>query len=286
MSIVFIADFFIHQIFGGGELVNEEIIKGIERQNIPVKKINSNNLKMSDIKDKNALYIIGNFLGLSPQIKEYIQYNLNYYIVEHDHKYVINRDVSKYKNHLAPKNHIINQKFYENAKRVYCQSHLHSNVVAKNLNIDNIVNLSTSIWSDKHLNIIEKNLNNEKNKITMVLGSQNPTKNTIINRRYCITKNLKYDVVGPLPYEQLMNKLSTYETFVFIPKVLETYNRLLIEARILGCKIITNNLNGCTSEPWFDKYKGKDLLNFIKNSRVDFINKFVDESVEFYKHSE
>lgn len=286
MNIIFIADAFVHQVFGGGELVNDEIIKGLERQKAQVIKINSGNLKVGDVRDKNSLYIIGNFLGLSPQLKEYIQNNLNYYIIEHDHKYVINRDVSGYKGHIAPKEHIINRKFYERAKRVYCQSLLHCSVVAKNLNISNIVNLSTSIWSDEHLNIIEKNLNNEKNNLTMILGSQNPTKNTLINRKYCIAKNIKHDVVGPLPYEQLMNKLSTYETFIFIPKVLETYNRLLIEARMLGCKIVTNNLNGCTSEPWFIKYKGKDLLTFIKDSKNSFINKFVNEYVEFYKHSE
>ena len=102
MNVVFVADAFVHQVFGGGELVNDEIIKGLHRQKTQVIRINSGNLKISDVKDKNSLYIIGNFLGLSPQLKEYIQNNLNYYIVEHDHKYVINRDVSGYKDHIAP----------------------------------------------------------------------------------------------------------------------------------------------------------------------------------------
>mgnify|MGYP003138341439 CR=1 FL=1 len=283
MNVVFIADAFVHQVFGGGELVNDEIIKELQRKKTHVKKINSGNLKISDIRDKNSLYIIGNFLGLSPQLKEYIQDNLNYYIVEHDHKYVINRDVSGYKDHVAPKEHIINRKFYERAKRVYCQSLLHCSVVAKNLNINNIVNLSTSIWSDEHLSIIEKNLNNRKNNLAMVLGSQNPTKNTLINRKYCIAKNIKHNVVGPLPYEQLMNKLSTYETFIFIPKVLETYNRLLIEARMLGCKVVTNSLNGCTSEPWFGDYEGEELFRFICDSKEKFIKKFTSSKVDFYK---
>jgi hypothetical protein len=283
MNIVFIADVFVHQIFGGGELVNDEIIKGLEREGHKVKKINSEKVTLGDISDNNSLYIIGNFIGLKAQIKKKIQDNLNYYIVEHDHKYVIDRDVSSFENYIAPKDRIINRKFYENAKRVYCQSLLHSNVVAKNLDLNNVINLSTSIWSDHHLNIIEKNMNNMKNNKSMVLGSMNPTKNTFVNRKYCVVKNIPHDVVGPLPYESLMKELSTYETLVFIPKVLETYNRLIVEAQMLNCKIITNNLNGCTSEPWFGKYKGKELIDFIRNSKQQFIDKFTDEVVEFHQ---
>jgi hypothetical protein len=286
VKVVFIADAFVHQIYGGGELVNEEIIKGLETKDYSVKKVNSQNVTFTDLKDKNSLYLIGNFLGLNSQIKSYIQEKLCYYIIEHDHKYVIDRDVSLFKNHIAPKNRIINHNFYKNAKRVYCQSQLHCDALIDNLGIDNVINLSTSIWSEEHLNIIEKNLTNKKNNKAMVLGSPNPTKNTNTNRKFCITKGLLHDVVGPLPYESLMRELSSYQTFVFIPKVLETFNRLIVEAQMLNCRVITNDLNGCTSEPWFGKIKGKKLIDFIRASKKNFINKFTDKSVEFYKKKE
>ena len=39
-KIIFIADLFVEQIFGGGEIENEEIIKGLEKSGIEVEKIN------------------------------------------------------------------------------------------------------------------------------------------------------------------------------------------------------------------------------------------------------
>ena len=36
---------------------------------------------------------------------------------------------------------------------------------------------------------------------------------------------------------------------------------------MLGCKIKTTNLNGCTSEDWFNEYKGKELIEYVRSQR-------------------
>ena len=271
-KVIFIADFFVDEIFGGGELVNEEIIKGLEKNGYSVQKIKCTNLKHSMI---DCDLLIGNFVSLSEPIKNWIQENCSYSIIEHDHKYVPERDVTGYKDYLAPKAKIINRDFYKNAKNVYCQSKLHAEVVSKNLGITTI-NLSTSIWSDEHLDIIEKLINTEKINKTMILNSKNSIKNTNLCIEYCEKNNIDYDLVGPLPYKELMESMAKYKSVLILPGVLETFNRFLIEARMLGCNVITDNKNGCTSEEWFSRLKGKELLDFIRASKQSFIENFID----------
>jgi hypothetical protein len=271
-KIIFTADFFVDEIFGGGELVNEEIIENLVKNGYDVHKVKCTDLTQKSI---DCDLLIGNFVSMSNEMKKFIELNCRYSIIEHDHKYVPERDVSKYKNYLAPKSKIINRDFYKNAVQVYCQSKLHSEVVAKNLDI-NTINLSTSIWSTEHLDIIEKSITDNKIKKTMILNSQNPIKNTKLCIEYCEKNNINYDLIGPLPYNELIQSMSKYESVLVLPGVLETFNRFLVEARMLGCKVITDNKNGCTSEEWFSRLKGKELLDFIRASKQSFIENFID----------
>lgn len=270
-KITFIADFFLDEIFGGAELVNEEIIKELEKLGYQVSRVKCSNVTNEHLTEN---IFISNFIQLSENTKLKLQ-KCNYCIIEHDHKYIPQRDVSKYKDYMVPQNQIINRKFYTNAKYVYCQSKLHSDVVSKNVGLNNVVNLSTSIWSDEHLDIIEKSICKKTISKTMILNSPNPIKNTNVCIQYCEANGIEYDLVGPLPYKDLMKTMAKYETVLFLPGVLETYNKFIVEARMLGCKVITDDKNGCTSESWFSKLKGKDLIDFIKTSKPKFIEKLI-----------
>ena len=53
-----------------------------------------------------------------------------------------------------------------------------------------------------------------------------------------------------MKYEDYICELSKHKTYLFFPKVLETFNRVLLEAKMLGCEVITTKLNGCLSEDW------------------------------------
>ena len=203
-KITFIADFFLAEVFGGAELVNEEIIKGLENLGYEINRVKCSNVTNEHLTEN---ILISNFVHLSENIKLKLR-KCSYCIIEHDHKYVPQRDVSKYKNYMVPPNYIINRKFYKNAKYVYCQSKLHSDVVSKNLGINNVVNLSTSIWSDEHLDIIKKSICEKTISKTMILNSPNPIKNTNVCIQYCEANGIEYDLVGPLPYKDLMETMA------------------------------------------------------------------------------
>lgn len=52
----------------------------------------------------------------------------------------------------------------------------------------------------------------------------------------------------PVAYDDMPALLAKYETFVFLPAVIEPFGRLVAEAWASGCQVVTNNLVGAK---WF-----------------------------------
>ena len=44
---------------------------------------------------------------------------------------------------------------------------------------------------------------------------------------------------------------------------------------MLNCEIITNDCNGVTHEDWFSKFKGKQLINYVKKAEKQVVDKVV-----------
>jgi glycosyl transferase, family 25 len=281
-SIIFIADYFVEDCFGGAELVDKVIIEGLEKNAYEVTKIKCADLNgeiLSKIVNDKPNVLIGNFGQLHPQAMNIFATHCRYSIIEHDHKYLQSRNVAIYKDCLVPPNEIINREFYANAYNVFCQSDSHAKLVSKNLGIKTI-NLSTSIWSDEDLDIMEKHCSKPKNGKTMVLGSNNPIKNTKVAQSVCEANGIDYDTVGPLPYPELMSKMAEYSEVLFLPTWQESFNRFIVEAKMLGCRVKTNNRNGATSEPWFKDLSGIELINFMRDSKPKFIEALIPTEPE------
>ena len=58
---------------------------------------------------------------------------------------------------------------------------------------------------------------------------------------------------------------------VFFPKTPETLSRIIVEARMMGMMVITNNLVGASKEEWF-KLRGEDLIEVMTQKRRDIPN--------------
>ena len=69
--------------------------------------------------------------------------------------------------------------------------------------------------------------------------------------------------------------LSSNDKFIFLPKTPETLSRVVVEARMLGVKVLTNKNVGAVYEPWF-AMKGEELIEFMINKR-DVIPELVKE---------
>jgi hypothetical protein len=270
MKIAFLADFFVEDgINGGGELNNEELIKLLKNKGNSVEKYHTHGLTTDNLPDKETKLIIGNFVALSEEVKDCIQKSFSYIIYEHDHKYLKTRDPSRFKNYKAPEDQIINKQFYQNAKAVICQSKLHMRVVERNLNLDNIVSVSGNLWSEELLNYLEEISTSQEDKedVCSIMYSSIPNKNLEGSILYCRINELKSEKIMPCSHKEFLTKLNKNKTLVFFPKTLETLSRIVVEARMLNCRVATNKNIGATSEEWF-RLKGKPLIDKMREKRL------------------
>ncbi len=266
-KIVFISDFFADEISGGAELVDLEVYRYFSEKKYETQKIHSyDSESVEQSLSHENYYIISNFTGMSDHIKN-VFLSYNYSIYEHDHKYLLTRDPSVFQGYKAPSNLIINKSFYQHADNVFCQSEKHADVLRLNLDIDNIVNLGCSLWSKEELAVLSNFVNTEKDKSVGIIGSKNFVKGEKESKKYCEKNKIDYELIKPAQYSDFIKEMSRFEKIVFLPQVLESFSRIAVEARILGCQLVSNNNLGCASENWFRKLKGPNLLNFIKKEK-------------------
>ncbi len=278
MKVFYIADFFVEDIPGGAEICDSILLDLLREQGHKIVRFRASEVTPKHLNLYQNLgfhVLVSNFIRLAPISMECLIRNpKSYSIIEHDHKYIRHRDPSRYVEFVVPPHEIINQLFYANAKNVFAQSKLHAEVISKNLNIE-VTNLGVSLWSDEQLKVIEECRDAVKEPTHAVMDSPNPTKNTYRNINFCESKKLPYTKIGPTEYSDFISQLSKCEKLVFFPAVLETFNRVLVEAKMLGCKIITNHLNGCISEPWFKELGGQELIDFVRTQRTIVVEKIV-----------
>ena len=275
MKIVYISDFFVEQVAGGGELVDDCLMKHLSSRGFSILKVNSQNTTQDFLeKNKDSFFIVSNFVGLSQQSKDFLQ-NCRYIIYEHDHKYIIERNPSHYPDFIVPPNRLCNLSFYRNAQAVVCQSKLHAEVLRKNIKSNNIVSAGCTLWSKEHLEVLKKHLNTPKTDKAAVLDSTNQVKGTFQAIEHCKRKNIDYELIKSPDYDEFIGQLASKNSLVFFSQVLESFCRLVVEARILDCKLITNKMNGCTSEDWFKASKGAKLLEYVENKQEEVVDLFV-----------
>jgi len=268
MNVLFLADFYHTELNGGAENNDAVLIDYLRSRQINVCCEETGKVTVEMVNQYDAL-IISNFVLLAPALKSHITASCSYIIYEHDHKYVRTRDPSKFANFCIPEDQIINREFYENAKKVVVLSSICKEVIEKNLKIDNVYNIGTSLWSKEKLKFIkELSKKTEKTKGMALMNSTNKTKGTVPALRFCQQKGLTPEVIeSPNQYE-FLTILSQYESLLFLPQVLETYSRLVAEAKMLNCKVMTQKtLIGFMSESYSDQ-TGISLIETIEG-KVD-----------------
>tara|TARA_R100000234_G_scaffold82065_1_gene51733 strand:+ start:355 stop:1200 length:846 start_codon:yes stop_codon:yes gene_type:complete len=269
-KVIFIADFFADEVPGGGELNNQQLIQILQKRGVDVLEIKSQNVSPQFLQEqnKNTKFIIANFIGLTEENKSLLKLEKEYIIYEHDHKYVKTRNPADYKDFIAPKDQIINFEFYKNSKAILCQSDFHANIVRANLNLDNIKSVGGNLWSHDILDFMYKISLNKKQATCAIMSSDNWHKNTPDAIKLCKIKGWKYDLIPRSDYQHFLTRLGKSKKFVFLPKTPETLSRIVVEARMMGLSVVTNNLVGATKEDWF-KLKGIDLIDIMVGKRKE-----------------
>jgi hypothetical protein len=273
----FVADVFVDQLVGGGELNDYEVKNQIESRGYSTSRIHSHLLSPANL-TQDTCYVVSNFLNLPPRTLKSIK-DHKYVIYEHDHKYLRRRNPALYADFLAPKDDVVNLELYQNALGVLCQSKFHFDIVQKNTGLDNLINLGGNMWDLKSLEHMRTIAGQEKNDFVAVMASNIPHKNTKDAIRYCVAKNEKYQLVSDKEYLTFLNKLGKNKKFVFFPQTPETLSRVCVEARMMNMSVVLNKLVGARSEPWFS-LKGEELIDHMTNKRDEIVDTILEVTGE------
>lgn len=273
-KICYISDFFLSDIIGGGELNDDELCKQLIKSGNKLKKIKSHEAKLANLSTEH-FYIISNFVNLSYEVKEFIQNNCAYVIYEHDHKYLLSRNPAIYKNFKAPLEHIVNKDFYKKSRLVFCQSSFHENIFKNNTGLKNSYNISGNLWSKESLDLMRKLGTKQKSDCYSILDSKVYHKNTRETIFYCKQKKYNYRLIKSENYFKFLDTLSDSNKFIFLPKTPETLSRIVVEARMMNIKVVTNGHVGAVHETWFNM-KGEDLILLMENKRQELVQKILE----------
>jgi hypothetical protein len=276
--VVFVADFFSNQVNGGGENNDAVLINFLRDKGVDVETVHARDLAPADVNDSSSevIFIISNFIGLSEVAKKALE-TRSYIIYEHDHKYVATRDPSKYPGYSIPPAGIINHSFYKEAKKVVVLSQICKDILEKELKLNNVHSISTSLWSQEKFEFIrELAKDDEKPKKTAVLESQNPTKGMTSAVAFCRQNNIEFELISSPDQKEFLKTLNHYENLVFIPQVLETFCRLIAEAKMLNCNVYTKKaLLGFMSEGFSDQC-GEELISTLEEQVSTALDYFYD----------
>ena len=271
-KIILISDFFIDDFVGGAALNDEEIFVTLNKH-YDVQKIKSRYLYPGFIQENlDSFFIISNFFGIEPSLKQYIQENCKYILYCHDYKFVHHTNPALYPNFVVPPNELINIDFHKKAAAVVCQTGFQKDIYDRNIGEpEKTINFSGNLWSESHLNLLEK-LGNDPRAIDKcaVVNSPYPQKGTKQSQEYCRQNNIPFDTIKDPDYESFLKFLSMYSSLAFHPSTPETCCRLVLEAKMLGLKVITNELIGASYEPWYDR-NGLSLINTMRNKKEDLL---------------
>ena len=165
----------------------------------------------------------------------------------------------------APAQLVVGEELYQNANAVFCQSLIHKEALEANLSDVSVINLGSSLWTSKFLNDIENIPTPPENGRAAIIEDPNPIKQQSAAVRWCEQNKIPYDLVRAANPLELARSLSEYEYFVFFPAVLETFSRVAVEAKMVGCKVCTNQLLGAASENWF-KAERLEIISEMKKA--------------------
>lgn len=272
-QVVFVADMFVEDYVGGAELTTESLVTSSP---FNVFKLHSKDVTMELLQSGiDRFWIFGNFAGLNPQLIPSIVANMHYSVVEYDYKFCRARSPEKHLKETgmpcdcaeSTTGKMVSAFYYgsmglwwmsEGQKLRYLQTFPFLGEK------DNVV--LSSVFDARTLGTIkslrEKHKDVER-KGWIVLGSNSWIKGAEDATKWCIDNSKQHEVVWNLPYNQLLEKLASAEGFVYLPRGADTCPRMVIEAKLLGCKLELNDNVQHKDEEWFATNDVEEIKGYL-----------------------
>ena len=271
-----LSDFYLSDLpFGGGAEYNDQILYDLmSSKGIKINRKRSREATQDYLVNlkKDTKIIVSNFIELSEASKNYIINNFDYIIYEHDHKYLRRRIPSLFYGLKAPPSEIVNYDFYKSAKAVLVQSGFHKKIIELNIDIANVVNLSGNLWTDNDFKQFENNLDVHKQDSCSILHSPLINKGTKQAVQYCKKNDISYELTADKNYYTFLKKIAKNKKLIFLPTIPETLSRICVEAKMMGCSVVTNGMVGAKYEEWYS-LNGQELIDTMFDKRSAILKK-------------
>lgn len=281
-KVIFVADLFCEDYVGGAELTSQALIDSAPFE---VCKLHSKDVTMQLLaQHRDKYWIFGNFAALNGNLIPSIIANLRYSILEYDYKYCAHRSADKHLVVTGKQCDCHNQlngklvsAFYYAAKSLWWMSERQMMHYLERFPFlgekDNVV--LGSVFSDETLGLLRSltlTQNNRKRENWVVLGSDSWIKSRANAEARCVERGWKYEVISNAPYREVLEKLSHAEGFVYLPAGGDTCPRMVIEAKILGCKLELNDNVQHKDEEWFATDDVDSIIDHLYTSKTIFWN--------------
>lgn len=277
---IFVADVFVDQYVGGAELTSQALIDSCP---LEIETIKSSEVTLELLEQGHQKYwIFGNFSGLDKELIPTIVANMEYSVLEYDYKYCRYR---------SPEKHMLAEKspcecheeitgkmisaFYHGSKSLWWMSETqmkryHSLFPFLSENDNTVL---SSVFDDKFfytLKLLREKYENSTREGWVVLGSNSWIKGAEAAEQWCKDNNKDYEIVWGMPYGEVLEKLAQAEGFVYLPPGGDTCPRMVIEAKLLGCKLELNENVQHSKELWFDTEDMLDTESYLYAARNRF----------------
>ena len=260
-NIVWVQDLFADQYAGGAELTSQALIDACSDKS-SIFQIHSDKVTLEILRSGvDKLWVFGNFGGINAALVPTIVANMRYAILEYDYKFCLHRSVELHEKIEGSPCDCANRDigklvsaFFYGARHIFWMSEAQRDRYLERFPFlsQRPSTVLSSVFSSATLAEIE-NLRSTapERKGWVVLGSNSWIKGATDAEQWCKVQGLEYEVVWNLPYFDLLKRLAHAEGFVYLPRGGDTCPRMVIEAKLLGCKLYTNGDVQHAEEPWF-----------------------------------
>lgn len=279
-EVIFVSDLFRNDYCGGAELTSDALIQSSPYK-IACVKSKDVTLELLE-KHVKLFWIFGNFTHMDPHLIPSIVANIRYAIVEYDYKYCKYRSSEKHLEtegkacncHNEPQGKLVSA-FYYSAESLFWMSEAQRDryfslfpFLKEKKNI-----VLSSVFDNKTLDALTmpKSLLAPANT-WIILGSNSWVKGFAAAEQWCKENNKQYEIVWNVPYEELINKFAFSEGFVYLPVGADTCPRMVIEAKISGCKLVLNENVQHAKEKWFDTDDISSIVDYLRSRPEVFWN--------------
>ena len=277
---VFVSDLFHQQYAGGAELSLKTLFESAPGS-VTLANSSMVNDEFIDFY-RDSKWVFGNIADLSSDvIAQLIKENIEYSFIEFDYKLCKHRnpvlydfvegetcDYSKTDRGLAI------QEFVRNSKSTFFMSEEQRRIYQEHLPeiSDANTHILSSLFDDhffERINTLNTKYEGQpRDDKWLVLGSNSWVKGALPSENWCKENNLDYELIFGVEYNQFLKRLAQAKGLCAMPAGYDTCPRLVIEAKLLGCELQTNEYVQHRDEEWFNK-PSEEIIKYLR-TRKDY----------------